>query len=84
MNLLLVLLTVLGYKDNGPVNDLRKKPTREDHIRNIECFIQRHFYIIMMLFLAILMITFITFCYMLVGVSAVESGTIYNHIGDVI
>ncbi len=83
-HILLILLTSLGFKNNRPKHDLRKPATREDHVRSIECFIQRHFYILMMLFLAVLLITFVIVCYMIVGVSAVESGTVYNHLGDVI
>ena len=65
-------------------HDLRKKPTREDLLRGINCWIQRNFYIICLAAIVFLLITFVMVCYMLVGVSATESGTYYNGLKGVV
>ena len=77
-------LSVLLFGTKGPVYDLRKKPTKEDHIRNINCWIQRNFGIIAFATIIVLLAIFVIVCYMVVGVSAVESGTYHNHFMDVI
>lgn len=84
MNPILILLTALGYKDQGPVNDLRKKPTREDYIKNIDCFVKQYPGFCLAIFFTIILIVFISVCFAVVGASAVESGTVYNHLGDFI
>lgn len=82
-NFLLVLLGLL-FGTKGPVYDLRKKPTKEDYIRNFNCWVQRNFGIIVFLTMIALLVIFVIVCYMFVGVSAVESGNVYNHFMDVI
>lgn len=79
-----LLILLFGTSKNVPKHDLRKKPTSDDAIKSLNEFLQRNFYIICVLAIIFLLIVFCTVCYMLVGVSAVESGTVYNHIGDVI
>lgn len=80
---LLILLTFLGFK-TGPVNDLRKQPTREDYRRSLNCWVQRNFGIVALATIILLLIVFVFVCYALVGVSAVESGNYHNHFMDVI
>lgn len=65
-------------------HSLHKKPTKEDVHRNINCWIQRNFYIICLAAIVSLLLIFVVVCYVLVGVSATESGTYYNHIRGVI
>ena len=65
-------------------HDLRKKPTREDHLRDFNCWIERNFYIIALAAIVFLLITFVIVCFAVVGVSAVESGNYYNHFAEVI
>lgn len=79
---LLYLLIFGDTTTNKPVYDLRKKPTREDNLRSFNCWIARNFYIICLATIVILLIVFIIVCFSIVGASTLESGTYYNHIGD--
>ncbi len=77
-----ILIILLVGTSNGPVHDLRKKPTKEDHLRTLNCIFQRYQYIFLAIFFLIILITFVWVCFSFVGASAVESGTVYNHMGD--
>jgi predicted RND superfamily exporter protein len=79
-----LLILLFGTSKNVPKHDLRKKPTSDDAIKSLNEFLQRNFYIICVLAIIFLLIVFCTVCYMLVGVSAVESGTVYNHMEAII
>ena len=79
-----LLILLFGTSRNVPKHDLRKKPTSDDAIKSLNEFLQRNFYIICVLAIIFLLIVFCTVCYMLVGVSAVESGTVYNHMEAII
>ena len=84
MNFIYYLINLLlGNPTAGKVR-LNKKPTRDDYIRNLNCWIERHFYIICLAAITLLLIGFVMVCFAIVGVSAVESGVPYNHIGDII
>lgn len=50
----------------------------------INLWIERNFGFIALAAIFILLILFVVMCFWLVGLSGTESGTIYNHIGDVI
>lgn len=76
-------LIVLLFGTKGPIYDLRKKPTKEDYIRNFNCWVQRNFGIIVFLTMIALLVIFVIVCYVF-GVSAVESGVYHNHFMDVI
>lgn len=80
----LIYLLIFGNTTNKPVYDLRKKPTREDHYRDFNLWIQRNFYFICLATILVCLVVFIISCYLLVGVSAVESGTVYNHMEDLV
>ena len=56
----------------------------EDYLKKFNCWIQRNFYIICLAAIVFLLIIFVIVCYMLVGVSATESGTYYNGLKGVI
>ena len=84
MNILRLLQVLLFGTQPVPKHDLRKRKTSDDAIMSLNMFLQKNFYIICVLAILFLLIVFVIVCYALVGVSAVESGTIYNHIGDVI
>ena len=84
MNIFNYLFVLLFGAKNAPVYDLHKKPTREDFRRNFNCWVQRNFGIIAFATIIVLLLVFVLVCYMLVGVSAVESGTYHNHLMDVI
>ena len=47
-------------------------------------WIERNFYIICLAAIAFLLIIFAAMCFWLVGVSTLESGNYYNHLGGVI
>lgn len=63
---------------------LNKKPTHEDRMKNLNCWIEMNFHIICVTAIAILLIIFVIVCFMTVGVSAVESGKYYYHLEDII
>ena len=77
---LLILITGIFGTSNNPVR-LQKKPTIK--IR-INCWIERNFGIIALIIMSFALISFVIVCYLVVGVSAVESGNYYNHLGGVI
>lgn len=81
--ILFFLLTLLGFNANKPVHDLRKTPTKEDSMKKFNAWVKRNIYIILFLVLLIVMISFVAVCF-LYAVSMTESGTVYNHLGDVI
>lgn len=64
------------------------QPARLHKIENesvndkIECFALRYANIIVPLALIILVLLFVALAYVVIGVSAVESGTYYYHLGD--
>ena len=57
---------------------LHKQATREDYLRTLNCWIQRNFYILALASIIFLLIMFVIVCYLICGVSAVESGTYYR------
>ena len=67
-----------------PKHDLRKKPTSDDALKFLNEFLGRHFYIICVLAIIFLLIVFVICCYMIVGISAVDSGVTYNHLENII
>ena len=81
LSLLWILL--VGTPSNAK-HSLYKQPTREDFSRNLNCWIQRNFYIIALAAILTLLVSFVLFMFWCVGVSAVESGNYYNHMGGVI
>ena len=60
---------------------LYKKETPEEKIDN---FVLSNAHIFLPLCFIVLMILLIALCYALVGVSATDSGMVYNHMMDVI
>ena len=78
------IVLLVGTKTTQPVHDLRKKPTREDHLKNLNHIFQKYFYIWIGLFMLGIFIVFVAVCVAYVGASGVESGTYYNHLHQVI
>lgn len=76
----LILITGIFGTSNNPVR-LQKKPTMKE---KFNCWIQRNFGIIALIIMLLALISFVLMCYAFVGVSAVESGNYYNHMGGVI
>lgn len=84
---LLILLSGILFLLTGNSNEkdiLRKKPTKEDHIRTIECWIERHFTVLCFIAIVLVLIAFMFVCFTVCGVSATESGVQYNHFQEVI
>lgn len=82
--ILVTLLTLLGFNDNGPKYDLHRKPTREDKIKNIRVWIQVNFPFIALAVIIGLSVFLVWFCFFITGISAVESGMMYNQFDKVI
>ena len=60
------------------------KPKEKTVGEKIDEFALKYANIIMPLAIVMLLLLFIGLCYAIVGVSAVESGNLYNRLGDVI
>lgn len=78
--ILMTLINLLGFNTNKP-HDLHKKISRMD---KIEGFLLSHATFFLILALVILLILFVALMFAIVGVSATESGTLYNHLGDIL
>ena len=68
----------LGKKENDVSPFLNKIEM------NLEVWVLRHAHILLPICLIILMILFVFVCYLIIGVSATDSGLQYNHLQDVI
>lgn len=68
---------------NEPVR-LQKQPIKTDYLELLNTFIERNFYIIALVIMVLSLICFVWVCTTIVGVSATDSGNLYNHIQEVI
>ena len=72
---------------SNPVR-LDKKPDKTPPFynlsRKLEAFILSHASFFFLLTLTVFAVLFVLLCYTLVGVSATESGTVYNHFWELI
>lgn len=80
---MLIILLVGTKSANQPVHDLRKKPTKEDYLKTLDCTLQRYRWIFLALFFLVILITFMWVCFAVVGAS-VESGNYYYHLQRVV
>lgn len=80
----ILLVSLFGINNHEPVHDLRKKPTREDHIRKIDCFVKRYYGFCIAVMLIAMFIVLVVVAVMSVGPSAVDSGLVYNHMDKII
>lgn len=78
--ILMTLINLLGFNTNKP-HDLHKKTSMMD---KIEGFLLSHATFFLILALVIGLILFVALMFAIVGVSATESGTLYNHLGDIL
>lgn len=76
LSLLWILLIGTPTRDN----DLRKQPTKSDYNAQFYNWVERHFGLIALAARLILLAIFVTFCFLIVGVSATESGAMRNFI----
>lgn len=81
---ILSLLWVLLAGTPNIKNDLRKQPTKEETKMNLSRLFYMNIDYIALAAILILLVFFVVFCFWIVGVSAVESGNYYNHLGGVI
>lgn len=79
--LLMTLINLLGFNTTKPRADLHKKVGMMDRI---EGFLLSHATFFLILALVIGLILFVALMFAIVGVSATESGTLYNHLGDIL
>jgi len=78
-----LLILLFGNNSQQPKYDLRKAPKRSMKDA-VSSFVQRNFYIICLALIPILLIAFVLVCFAICGVSATESGAVYNGFGKVI
>ena len=83
-NLLLVLLTILGFRSNKPKVDLHRKPTFEDRVDKVRDWVNLNFSFIALAVVIGVLVFFVWFCFFMVGLSATESGMLYNNFDKVI
>ena len=83
-NLLLVLLTILGFRSNKPKVDLHRKPTFEDRVNEVRDWVNLNFSFIALAVVIGVLVFFVWFCFFMVGLSATESGMLYNNFDKVI
>ena len=83
-NLLLVLLTILGFRSNRPKVDLHRKPTFEDRVDKVRNWVNLNFSFIALAVVIGVLVFFVWFCFFMVGLSATESGMLYNNFDKVI
>ena len=86
LSLLWILLAGTPTPDKSTILN-RKMSSQEKRIYykvRFNLWIERNFGFIALAAIIILLIIFVAMCYWLVGVSAVESGTVYNHFQEVI
>ena len=79
--LLMTLINLLGFNTTKPRADLHKKVGMMDRI---EEFLLSHATFFLILSIIILLILFVTLMFAICGVSATESGNLYNHFGDIL
>lgn len=80
----ILLVSLFGINNHEPVHDLRKKPTREDHLKKLNCTLKKYSYIFLGLFFLGLFIVVVIVAIISIGPSTVDSGLVYNHMDKII
>lgn len=80
----MLIIMLVGTKTVKPVHDLRKKPTREDRLKALNCTLKKYSYIFLGLFFLGLFIIVLIVAIISIGPSAVDSGLVYNHMDKII
>ena len=83
-SLIQMLIIMLVGTKTVPVHDLRKKPTREDRLKALNCTLKKYSYIFLGLFFLGLFIIVLVVAIISIGPSAVDSGLVYNHMDKII
>ena len=81
--ILMILLTWLGFTFHDP-NDLRRRDTLDDHKCNLNFWVIENMDIVAGATIIIVLTIFTIFCFWIVGVSATDSGLLYNQLDKVI
>ncbi|WP_305514422.1 hypothetical protein [Methanobrevibacter sp. V14] len=86
LSLLLIPLIRETQDDKSTILNPRYSNEQKHHQTMIQLnqFCHRNFYVICVAAIIILLLVFILFCFWIVGVSSVESGTFYNHMEAII
>lgn len=79
--ILLILLNLFGFKGVDTPKSLYKQ---EPMTVKLERWIGERIHILCFIILMLVFIVFVAACFFICGVSATESGMMYNHFGDVI
>ena len=79
----ILLVSLIGTKNNGPVHDLRKKQTPVDFKGAMGEWFQMNLGIICIIVFIVGIISLVAFCFLVIG-TGVESGIWYNHMSEVI
>ena len=72
------------FKGNAPKYDLHKKPCREDYINDLRVWLTLNFSFIALAAIICLLVFFVWFCFFITGISATDSGMLYNNLDKVI
>ena len=75
---------LVGDNPTGQVRLQKQQKTRTEIRRRLEAYIARHFYLIMILVVVLLLAIFVTVCFLIVGASATDSGITYNAMEQII
>ena len=78
------MFRMFGFGNNGPKYDLRKKPCKEDYVKELRVWLTMNFSFIALAAIIGLTIFFVWFCFFITGISATESGMVYNNLDKVI
>ena len=74
------ILSLLLGTNTAAKHSLYKEPTKEDFTKKLNCWVYRNFYIIVLVILVAVFVTFIFTCFAIVGLSATESGMLRNFV----
>lgn len=72
-------LSFIFFKNELQPVRLAKQPTKEDHMRSLNCWIARNYYIVALTVIVIALLMFVITCFCIIGTSSVESGNYYYH-----
>ena len=75
---------LVGDNPTGQVRLQKQQKTKTEIRRRLEAYIARHFYLIMILVVVLLLAIFVTVCFLIVGASATDSGITYNAMEQII
>ena len=84
MNLEYILSLIFAGKNNSEPVRLQKPKSKTTVTEYINRFVERNFYLIVLLTILFLLTVFVLCCFAIVGMSATDSGMTYNQFTRVI